>query len=702
MTRPRLVVTSVFFALMATGLAKLAFPQDRPPELATSEDDPHGWPRTVEDEGVRFTVFEPQLEKWENARLVARSAVSVEVQGESDLALGTVWLTARTEVDKAECVVLLEDLELTRAVFPEAPDKADAWLALLRKHAADLRIADLSRFAAGVAGTRTGAADTGSTLRNDPPRIFFSTGIAVLVLLDGPPALRPVGSDKLQRVINTRALLLQGGVAAHYYLAVCERWLEAPKLEGPWTLTSDVPRGANEVRRELALTNQIELYERDPDVRAVLARNEAPTVLLSTEPAELIETTGDPELVPIDGTRLLRVRNTDADVFLDPASNEYYTLISGRWFRSTSREGPWAFVPGRELPDEFAKIPENDPAGEVLVAVPGTSQAQEALVENEVPETATVQRDAGLTVTYDGEPVFETVDGTNLQYAVNSPTPVLQCGASFYACEQGVWFVAASSLGPWAVADGLPDSIDSLPTSCPIHFVKYARILDARRDAIVVGYTPGYLGTCVSSDNTIVWGTGYSYHGWARKRWIGRATTYGLGVGSHWIPRWGWSVGLGIGSRSPLRPWWSPLVSSVNALSPIATPGGLVFPNLAHANVYTFWKNAVRFPNAPRSTPTRGTSSSTLPGSRPSRGRTSSKTRGLDLYATPEGMVFQRGKSGWETRSGSSWGRPRVEATDSTARLDVDHHAREVGAARSHELRAVSSSSSSAPVRRSR
>jgi len=83
--------------------------------------------------------------------------------------------------------------------------------------------------------------------------------------------------------------------------------------------------------------------------------------------------------------------------------------------------------------------------------VPGTPQANEAVIANSIPQTATVQRhEATLDVTYDGAPMFKPITGTPLQYAVNTPTPVIEVNIdSYYAVENGVWFEATLPNGPW-------------------------------------------------------------------------------------------------------------------------------------------------------------------------------------------------------------------------------------------------------------
>ena len=66
------------------------------------------------------------------------------------------------------------------------------------------------------------------------------------------------------------------------------------------------------------------------------------------------------------------------------------------------------------------------------MSVAGTPQAREAVIANTIPQTATVKRnEATLVPRYDGEPQFKPIVGTPLQYAINSPTPVIRVGRAY-------------------------------------------------------------------------------------------------------------------------------------------------------------------------------------------------------------------------------------------------------------------------------
>src|SRR5579871_2236033 len=377
-----------------------------PPE---DDDPPQVWPQVIEECRIKVTFYEPQVESWDGAQLVARLAVSVETAASPEPHYGTIWVSAHTHVFKEEHLAVLQSPTVMRAAFPSAPGLTDEWLALIRKHLPDVRVWELDRLEASAAASTSKATPRAVVLNNDPPPIFFSRSPALLVLIDGPPAQRRVPGTQIQRVINTRALLLvEGEAAPTFYLGIGSRWLKAEALEGPWTLVRRTPYGL-EVANKLAVDAKlVDLHENDPEMSRIFERDEVPQIIVSTRPAELIVTKGEPQFAPVPGTKLLWARNTDANIFRDTQTGLVYVLIGGRWFRAPSADGPWTFVGPGQLPADFARIPEADPAGEVLASVPGTPQAEEAVIANGIPQTAQIDRArARLETTYDGDPQFE-------------------------------------------------------------------------------------------------------------------------------------------------------------------------------------------------------------------------------------------------------------------------------------------------------
>ena len=315
--------------------------------------------------------------------------------------------TARTQVDRVTRTVVLEALKIGKTDFPTLPDHGAAYTAQLQARiAADVRTISLDRLESSLAAA--GIKATSVPVQNTPPKVIVSYSAAILVPIDGAPVFKPVaGVSGLQRVINTRALILQDESSHRFYIHVYDGWLQSDSITGPWSQSPQPPSGLNDVATKMAKSGMVDLLSggENASPKPTLA-NGVPTIYTSHAPAELIEFKGQPNFVPIVGTQLLSAANTSSDVFIDTANNQYYILLAGRWFESAGLNGPWTFVASNALPSGFAHIPSASKAGAVLPTVAGTPQAKEAVIENSIPQTATVKRVGGPTLTpsFDGAP----------------------------------------------------------------------------------------------------------------------------------------------------------------------------------------------------------------------------------------------------------------------------------------------------------
>ena len=545
------------------------------------------WPVQAVDSGRTFLIYQPQVDQWNNNRLEGRSAVSVQDEtGKQNF--GVVYFSARTETDLASSMVTISDPEISRIDFPAVAADGGDYLSVLRAQFAgrSWTIAQ-DRLQSDMEIDRLAQQSAKQPLKNDPPRILYSDRAAVLVPVDGNPVLRPVGVAGLSRVMNTRALLLQDNATSRFYLFVSDHWMEAQSLAGPWSAANPLPQ--LEQAKQLATQQDVvDLLQADA------ADGAAPTgplsVFVSTAPAELLQTDGPPQYAPIERTQLLYVTNSPDKLFLDLTTQNYYALISGRWYRATAlAQGQWSYVAPSALPADFAMIPSGHPTQSVRAAVPGTPQAREAVIASTVPQMATVSRGAGhLEINYDGSPQFQPIEGTALQNAINSPVPVIRVDENaFYALDNGVWFAGPSPFGPWTITTYVPAVIYSIPRSSPVYYVTYVRVYDSTPDVVYVGYTPGYVGSYVSND-VVVYGTGWPYRPWIGNVWYGAPVTWGFGFSffnSWWNPYpWNyWHRTAWVSPRPYYHPWWGPwhasahghsdvVAGSMNAIRPIA-PG---------------------------------------------------------------------------------------------------------------------------------
>jgi len=580
--------------------AQQSLPESTKPrnvKTKTKQPSESGWPRVFTSGIDTFTIYPPQVDKWNENLIDLYCAVEVKAGKESAAKYGVVWFQAQTEVDKINRLVTLDQAKVIKVKVPVAPEKESDLIALLEERLPGAaKTISLDRLEAAM--ETESEAVKGVAVKNDPPKVIIATKPSLQVLIDGMPQLREVPETKLLRVINTRSIIFYESDKQIYFLRVQDWWLQAKKLEGQWEYAKKLPddmKKADEfiLGQTLAQNPEGEKIKEQPSLKEKGKKAEIPVVYVVFEPAELIEVQGEPKYSPIPRTALEYVTNTSGNVFR--MSGAYYILLSGRWFKATSLDGPWTFINSADMPPDFAKIPRDNPKATVMASVPGTPQAQEALIANSVPQTATITRsEAKVTVQYDGEAKFEPIQGTSLRYAVNTGAAVIKASENNYYCvEAGVWFSASSPQGPWTVADTLPAEIYDIPPSSPLYYVTYVKVYNSTPEVVYVGYTPGYYGTVVSATTmTVVYGTGWYYPPYiSSAMWYGWPYSYGVGAAFTYSDDAGWSFGFGYGyAYYPwYYPWWGPMGYYGCCWYPYYGWGA--WGGAAVANVYGVWGN---------------------------------------------------------------------------------------------------------------
>lgn len=650
-----------FSQVRITGLMLLLMSVSLVAQTPLDEDAP--WPRVRSTNGYTIMIYLPQVESWNSNSFVAYSVVEVKPPNSGKELLGVVWLEANGTVDRPNRLVRLDRFEITRASFPDASDGGSNALAIVRDVVpAGARTVSFDYLITALGFEQAAARKQTSSLNHTPPDIIWSTNRAVLILIDGDPVLRPIADSSLERVINTPALLVRDTTAGKYYLSGEGQWFGADSIQGPWSLVQVPPTAVaalSPAKSAGSLTNM----------------GTAPRIIVSTRSAELLLTAGLPNFQTVRGTSLQAAVNSDSQLFYYTAGHEAYLLLSGRWFKAASLQGPWTYVPPHELPDDFAKIPPTTPQGIVLASVPGTAQAELALVANSVPTTATVSLQATTRITFDGEPQFKVIEGTGMSYAINAQLPVIQSDDNYYALDNGVWFMAAGPGGPWTVATEVPEEIYTIPPSSPVYYATFARVYDSDTNEVEVGYTPGYTGA-YEDDDTAVYGTGYDY-----PSWYSTTTYYGWGwswgYGYVYVPWYGWWT---------WRPWWAvgngiraALIDNVydRWQSGIVTPHDRVAGAANHA---AQWRDYSGYPALygrfsgttrpmamtppvdtialnPYTRPQTGNRIGDVPrGAQLLTSVRQSPGGGRDLYASPDGNIYQRRSDGWyRNQGGGKW-----------------------------------------------
>jgi hypothetical protein len=493
-----------------------------------------GWPREFNTpEGERVVIFQPQLDALEGDRLKGRSAVAVTPATSDERIFGAVWFDARIETDRDTRTVDIAELAVPQVHFADSIGEHEARLVdLLEKEVPKMNL-DISMdrvlTSLGVSEIRQAAAEG---LNNNPPEIIFATTPTVLVLIDGEPILRPLEGTDLRYVVNTPFVIANDPSAGSYYLfAGHDIWYRSDNVLGPWQLVDRVPD---------EITLLVPAEEVESEAEADEEPREPPAIIVRTEPAELIVIAGESELRPLAAGQLLYVSNADSEVVVEIATQSHFVLLSGRWFTASSIDGPWSFVAPDELPESFLAIEADGEMAHLRASVAGTQEAEESVLDSQIPQTAAIRRDAKIEVDYDGKPQFETIEGTDLKWAVNTETQVLESGSQYFAVDAGVWYTASSPDGRWAVATEVPDAIYNQPATSPTYNTTFVYVYDSTPSVVYVGYHPGYLWS-FHPWGCPFWGTGWHHPAWIGHRHFPRHATWGFHV--RWDPFWGWSMG---------------------------------------------------------------------------------------------------------------------------------------------------------------
>jgi hypothetical protein len=476
-----------FIALVITLSWAPGFTQDR-------------WPQEFMTQDGKISVYQPQLESYKGDKIKGRAALSIRSKDAEEPVFGMVWFSGRAITDRETKSVEFRNMEVERVKFPQSTSEQEKQATeVLKKESAHWMPTQmtLDRLLAVTSANEWGKVQS-SRLNMEPPKIIFTTTPSVLILINGKPELRKVENSTFERVINTPFLILFDPGRKIYYTKGGDFWYSSSNVLGPWENLSNPPAPVVDVAgRIMEPQEKSDSDEPKPNV--------PPRIIVATEPTELIVSEGQPEFAPVEDTELLYMSNTPSEVFMEVRSQQYYVLLAGRWYQSrTLEKGAWTYVASENLPQDFRRIPPGSSKGHVLAFVAGTKEAEEAVLDAQIPQTTAVKRnEAKLSVDYDGSPKFEPIKNTNMQYAANTKTQVIKVNGKYYAVDQAVWFVSDSPTGPWVVADYVPPEVDTIPPDSPVYNVKYVRVYDSTPEVVYVGYTPGYLGSYVYGDTLV-------------------------------------------------------------------------------------------------------------------------------------------------------------------------------------------------------
>jgi hypothetical protein len=669
---------------------------------ARAQEDP-GWPRQITKAGSTLVYYQPQADDWKDfSDLSWRMAFSLSPAGGQQV-VGVMDMQGHTGVDTDSKTVLISNLKISSTHFPSLdPENAARMDQLVKTFLPPSVTISLHRL---VAVVKKAESVPSVPLQNEPPVIVSSYSPAILLTVDGEPSLAKIPKTDLEYVVNTTWPVFFDKAKSSYYLLIGRQWVTANNLDGPWSPTTRLPQDMSKVANDPQWTK---LKEVIPPPAG--SSNVIPRVFYSNRPAEIILFEGRPVYANIPGTQLVYSTNTASYFFLYAATNQFYYLTGGRWFRADSLQGPWTFAT-MDLPSDFSQIPPSSPASIVRASVPGTEEAKDAVLLAQIPTTMTVDpttAGAGVKVQYGGDPLFEPIGGTSLSYATNTQDKVIRVGDVYYLCLQGVWFISTSATGPWTVASSVPQVIYTIPPSSPVYNVTYVTQTTVNGGSVQSSYTAGYLGAFVvgaAVGAVIASGSGYYhppyvyYPPYGYAAYYPRATTYGVygtyGTSAHYNSTTGAygvsqfasgpygsatrsasynpytgtatrsaSVSTPYGSRSAAQaynPYTGTYAATKQGSSPTAQWGSSVVTNgnkTAYSQHYSTAQGSVG--SVRSSTGAKAVGSSTAYGN-----TAVGKSSNGDLYAGHDGNVYKNTGSGWQTYNNGSWNSVNKPTTNS-------------------------------------
>ena len=503
----RLVIRSLFALICLTMLAAC---QSSPSfkRIDAHIGDIYFWPKTYSDgDGRILTLYQPQITEWAKFRkLRARAAIAYKTPFDVKPLIGTMVLNAKTAVNVKSRQVKATEIKIQSLNFSGLNSQK---VETIKEAMSDIfpssdMILSLDRM---VANFKRKISVKTTKVKSDPPPIFVSKDPAILIIFNGKPIWSPIKGNKLKFAVNTNWDLFWDKAGNTYYLRNFDGWMSARALVGPWQAGPDLPKALKQLPDE---DNWREVKANIPGRK--FSSEASPNVYVSYKPSELILLEGEPNLRIVNNTYLMWVANTDSDLFFSSDDKFFYYLVSGRWFRSRelSNNAKWEFVTHR-LPEDFQDIPINSPRARVRASVPGTPEAESAIILAQIPQKAEVKKGKlKPIVAYIGEPQFKSIEGTQLAYAVNTSSDVIRFKNIFYLCQNGVWFTAKNPKGPWQLATEMPGEIYKIPPSSPKYHTTYVYIYDQGPNTVTYGYTIGYSNVYVSY-GVVVYGSGWYY-----------------------------------------------------------------------------------------------------------------------------------------------------------------------------------------------
>ena len=228
------------------------------------------WPKElVAPDGTLVRVFQPEPETLKGNILTYRAAISVKEKTMTEPAFGTFWGSATVATDRDNREILFTSLTVTDIRVPRdsASDRLDYIKAVIQ-----------SQLPAAAGPVPIDVIITSLNQQMDQTRLEEN---------------RKWGLDA---VVNTPFTIVKDKTGL-FYCWGGGHWYSALAATGPYSpLTTEPDRRLRKIERK---------YKRsEPDSVRNAVDSITPAIIVTTSPAELIQTSGTPDLQPVGGSNL--------------------------------------------------------------------------------------------------------------------------------------------------------------------------------------------------------------------------------------------------------------------------------------------------------------------------------------------------------------------------------------------------------------
>jgi len=165
---------------------------------------------------------------------------------------------------------------------------------------------------------------------------------------------------------------------------------------------------------------------------------------------------GPPSKVPIAGTHVEFVVNTDWDVFHSQEQDIWYILHKGSWRTSNMlSSGDWRST--AELPRGFLTLQVSSDWPRVAAAMPPQKPQSP-------PLPIIISYEPTELVMIDGEAKLESIGGKGLQFVSNTRNDLFVFDGQYYLLISGRWFSTKDVKRQWSAVKKLPSVFAEIPT----------------------------------------------------------------------------------------------------------------------------------------------------------------------------------------------------------------------------------------------